>query len=39
VARCELVFTGAGEPQQRRVPDLDGARAQVSALVTAGEWR
>ena len=39
VARCELVFTGTGEPQQRRVPDLDGARAQVSALVTSGEWR
>jgi ATP-dependent helicase/nuclease subunit A len=39
VAHCELVFTGTGEPQQRRVPDLDGARAQVSALVTTGEWR
>jgi ATP-dependent helicase/nuclease subunit A len=39
VARCELVFTGTGEPQQRRVPDLDGARAEVSALVTSGERR
>ncbi|HEX2038562.1 MAG TPA: UvrD-helicase domain-containing protein [Acidimicrobiales bacterium] len=39
VARCELVFTGTGEPQQRRVPDLDGARAEISALVTTGERR